>query len=50
MEYQELCQRCKSDYLEPTDEPSKMICPYCGKIEMTWTLKEVEEFRPSGQL
>ena len=29
----ELCPKCKSDYLKPTEDPRKLKCNFCGKTE-----------------
>jgi hypothetical protein len=46
----ELCPKCKSDYLKPTEDPRKLICHFCGRTELNLTLKEIEESKGNGLL
>lgn len=51
MEKEELCPKCKSDYLKPTkDDPRKLICNFCGRTETYLTLRQIEDMKRSGQI
>jgi primosomal protein N' len=41
----ELCPKCKSDYLKPTDDPRKLKCHFCGRVELNLTLKQCEDWK-----
>lgn len=38
-----LCPKCKSDYLRPTEKPREMICRFCGATRFTLTLEELDK-------
>ena len=46
----ELCPKCKSDYLKPTEDPRKLKCNFCGKTQLYLTLKQIEDMKRSGQI
>jgi hypothetical protein len=45
MEEEELCPKCKSDYLKPTDDPKKMICPFSGTSQLHLSQKDSVDCR-----
>jgi hypothetical protein len=45
LEKEELCPKCKSGYLKPTDDPRKLICHFCGTSQLHLTLKDIEDGR-----
>jgi hypothetical protein len=45
----ELCPKCKSDYLKPTEDPRKLICHFCGRTELYLTLKQIEDMKRSEE-
>jgi hypothetical protein len=44
-EMEELCPKCKSDYLKPTDDPRKTICNFCGTSQLHLSLKDYVDSR-----
>jgi hypothetical protein len=45
MEKEELCPKCKSDYLKPTDDPRKMICHFCGRRQWKLTQEDLRRLQ-----
>ena len=45
---EELCPKCKSDYLKPTNDPGKIICPFCGTSQLHLTLKDTLKILKGG--
>jgi uncharacterized Zn finger protein (UPF0148 family) len=48
MEKEKLCPKCKSDYLKPTNDPGKIICPFCGTSQLHLTLKDTLKILKGG--
>ena len=45
---EELFSMCKCDYLKPTDDPRKMIFPFCATTQLHPTPKDIEDARPNS--
>jgi hypothetical protein len=29
-----LCPKCKTGHLKPTSDPAKLLCPFCGRMQL----------------
>ena len=45
MENEELCPKCKSDYLKPTDDPIKRLYDFCGTSQLHTSPKDCVDCR-----
>jgi hypothetical protein len=44
MKKEELCPKCKSDYLKQVlEDPRKMICNFCGASQLNLTLEDLRK-------
>ncbi len=42
-EEKEYCKKCHTGYLQPTDNPRKFVCDFCGWERLYLTLQEFVE-------